>query len=119
MGCVYTGFKTNRSKNGFFKVGMTEKDTPASRLSSYNLQGIFYFEIPKATKAELLFIEAAMRVSVERMGLRLNGNDCFYYMVNRPNKLQQIKMISQCALSAAQNACAQLNLNYNIHYYNF
>lgn len=119
MGCVYTGFKTNRSKNGFFKVGMTEKNTPASRLSSYNLQGIFYFEIPKATKAELLFIEAAMRVSVERAGLRLNGNDCFYYIVDRLNKQQQIKMISQHALLAARNACAQLNLNYNIHYYNF
>lgn len=37
MGCVYTGYKTNRRKNGFFKVGMTEKSEPTSRLTAYNL----------------------------------------------------------------------------------
>lgn len=117
MGCVYTGYKTNRRKNGFFKVGMTEKSKPTSRLTAYNLQGVFYLEIPKATKAELLYIKSSMRVSVERAGLRLDGNDCFLYSIDAPNKKQQIQMIAGIALRAAQQACNNLQLNYSIFYF--
>lgn len=117
MGCVYTGYKTNRRKNGFFKVGMTEKSEPTSRLTAYNLQGIFYLEIPKATKAELLYIESSMRVSVERAGLRLDGNDCFFYLIDTPNKKQQIQMIAEIALHAARQACNSLQLKYFIFYF--
>ena len=119
MGCVYAGFKTKRSKNGFFKIGMTEKDTPTARYASYDLQGIFYFDIPKATKAELLYIESTMRVCVERAGLRLDGNDCFYYLVDRHNKHAQLDFISHVALLAAQKACQELKLNYQINYFNY
>lgn len=119
MGCVYTGFKTKRRKHGFFKIGMTEHQYPTARLSAYELHGIFYLSIPKATKAELLFIESSMRVSVERTGAKLNGNDCFEYLISSPNKFQQAQEIAAVALRAAEWACQFLGLNYQIHTYKF
>lgn len=114
MGCVYTGYKTNRRKNGFFKVGMTEQSRPTSRLSAYDLHGIFYLSIPKSTKSELLFIESSMRVAVERAGLKLNGNDCFQYLIDPLHKKEQACAIADIALRAACDACERLQLSYKI-----
>lgn len=114
MGCVYAGYRTNRRKNGFFKIGMTEKSNPSQRLTTYKLQGLFYLEIPKATKAELLYIESSMRVSVEHIGLRLDGNDCFQYAIDPLHNQEQIQMIAGIALRSARQACINLHLKYQV-----
>ena len=111
MGCVYTGLDTRKSVNGSFKIGMTENKTPTSRLTANGLTLLYYVHIPNASKAELLLMESAMRVAVERMGKKLSGNDYFSYNA-RGNKWTPAIQMGKTARDAAIAVCEQLNLKY-------
>lgn len=114
MGCIYTGIKTRRSVNGFFKVGMTEKNKPTSRLSAYDLTPVCWLSVPKATKAELMLMESAARVAVERTGLaKLHGNDCFAYNA-RKDKWAIALGLGEEAMSAAIKICYDLGLEWEL-----
>lgn len=115
MGCIYCGYDTDKRKNGRLKIGMTEKKYPTSRLTACGLNGLWYFHIPGATKAELLMIESAARLAGERTGLRQYGNDHFYYVMNyprQPQKHQEAWNISMPIYRAVEQACNLYNLRW-------
>jgi hypothetical protein len=120
MGCIYCGYDTDKRKNGRLKVGMTERNKPTSRLTACGLNGLWYFEIPGATKAELLMIESAARLAGERAGLYQYGNDHFYYHMNyprQPEKHLEAAQIAAPICSAVADACRMYELNFRLYQY--
>lgn len=120
MGCIYCGYDTDKRKNGRLKIGMTEKSKPTSRLTACGLNGLWYFEIPRATKAELLMIESAARLAGERAGLHQYGNDHFYYRMScprQPEKHLEAAQIAAPIRSAIAEACEMYGVNYRLYVY--
>lgn len=120
MGCIYCGYDTDKRKNGRLKIGMTEKNKPTSRLTACGLNGLWYFEIPGATKAELLMLESAARLAGERAGLAQYGNDHFYYRINcprQPKKHFEAAQIATPIRMAVAEACKMYGLNYRFYLY--
>ena len=60
MGCFYTGFDYKNRKNGYFKIGETEKESPAQRLqkirSTDSFQCLGYIRLIDETKSERLYV---------------------------------------------------------------
>lgn len=112
-GCVYTGMKTSRSVNGFFKVGMTEDEKPTRRWNAYDLTGLMWVYCPKATKVQLMYLESVARLRAEQIGLQLNGNDCFaYQMDKKQNKISEGMAIAEIVTRAVCEACENLKIEY-------
>lgn len=112
MGCIYTGMKNSRRVNGFFKIGMTQDDTPQRRLNAYDLTGLMYVYCPKATKTELLYLEGVARLTAERIGMALQGNDCFLYHIEAGNKAGQATAIARTVTEAVCHHCESLGIEY-------
>ena len=118
MGCFYTGFDYKNRKNGYFKIGETEHDTPSSRVSQISRDDAFmwlrYIQIPGATKAELLYVEAYTRLKMSYCYSHVQ-NDHFLYSINSDKYSQALEIAAQ-AITYAKEACDQLNLKYIEHY---
>lgn len=112
MGCIYTGMKNSRRVNGFFKVGMTQDSTPTKRWNAYDLMGLMYVYCPKATKTELLYLEAVARLRAERIGMTLQGNDCFLYAIEQGNKSGQAIAIARAITEEVCQHCEKLGIEY-------
>ena len=113
MGCVYTGIKTSRSVNGFFKIGMTQEEKPTRRWAAYDLTGLMWVYCPNATKTELFYLESVARLTCERMGMILMGNDCFHYSIDKTiNKISQGMAIAQTVTQAVCEECEKLGIEF-------
>ena len=112
-GCVYTGMKTSRSVNGFFKVGMTEDKKPTRRWNAYDLTGLMWVYCPHATRVPLMYLESVARLKAEQIGLQLCGNDCFAYRMDKnKNKIQEGMIMAKVVTEAVCRACEDLHLEY-------
>lgn len=119
MGCFYTGRNYKRRVNLKFKLGQTGKNTPAERLQGIRADEPFeclgYIVMPKATKAELLYVESYARLMVERNGkFTLSGNDHFVCRDDTQNKEGFAVYFASIALGYAIDACNIMNIEYSL-----
>ena len=118
MGSFYTGFDYKNRKNGYFKIGESEKPTPASRLSNIrstdSFQCLGWLHLIGETKAERLFVEAYVRMKVERLAdLTHTQNDHFLYKIeSKEMKYSQAQRYADLALSYAIDACMMIGVQW-------
>ena len=118
MGCIYTGMKTSRSVNGFFKVGMTEDTKPTRRFKAYDLTGLIWVYCPNATKTQLLYLESVARLKAEQIGMTLQGNDCFWYSIDKSvNKYNQAYDFALQVMQEVADECDRLRIKYECFRY--
>ena len=111
MGCFYTGFDYKNRKNGYFKIGETEKNTPAARLSAIrstdSFQCLGWIRLLNETKAQRLYIEAYVRMMMEKHPeLTHTQNDHYLYVIkSKEEKYSQAQSYADLAIAYAINAC--------------
>ena len=111
MGCFYTGFDYKNRKNGYFKIGESEKPTPAARLSSIrstdSFQCLGWIHLINESKAERLYVEAYVRMMMEKHpDLTHTQNDHYLYNIkSKEEKYSQAQSYADLAISYAINAC--------------
>lgn len=120
MGCIYTGFDYKNRKNGYFKIGETEKPTPAARLSnirsSDSFQCLGWIRLYGETKAERLFVESYVRMMMERNPeLTHMQNDHFSYTItSKEQKYAQAYNFAKEALNHTIDVCKLAGIAYEI-----
>lgn len=118
MGCFYAGFDYKNRKNGYFKIGETEKDTPAARLSairtSDSFQCLRWIHLINETRAERLYVEAYARMMMEtHPDLTHTQNDHFLYMIHsKEEKYTQAQAYADLAIKYAITACDMIGIEY-------
>ena len=115
MGCFYTGFDYKNRKNGYFKIGETEKNTPAARLSQIRQKDAFmclgYIQV-SGDKPERLFIESYVRLKMSKKFEHIQ-NDHFVYKIEKGRKYEQAFEIAEKALKYAIEACEMINVKWS------
>ena len=119
MGCFYTGRNFRRWVNLRFKLGESDKDTPASRLSGIRREEPFeclgYLKLPNSTKSERLYVESYARLMVERSKkFTQQGNDHFVCKNETANKDGVASLFSTLALGYAMDACKMMGIEYEV-----
>ena len=112
MGCVYTGFKGTKIW-GTFKIGQTIKSTPNSRYSAYDLNPLSYIECPKATLAELLYLEGVARLATARLGLEMFKTDFFKYRLDKTqNPIREASAYAEKVIAVLEEECQRNKIEY-------
>lgn len=119
MGCFYTGFDYKNRKNGYFKIGETDKKTPAARWAQIrqgdSFQGLYWMRLINETTAERRAVESHVRVMMERLqGLTHVQNDHFTYDIEQGRKYEQAWELSAKAIEYAKKACAMYGIKYEM-----
>ena len=115
MGCFYTGFDYYNRVNGYFKIGETEKQTPAARWATIrhydHFQGLAYLVLKGETKSERLFVESYVRMKFEKF-YKQTQNDHFLYTIEKGRKYEQANEMSEQAIALAIEACEIAGINW-------
>ncbi len=114
---IYAGFCWKKRVNGRFKIGMTEKDTPAQRFSQLrrkeHFEGLKYLTLLNTTHAEVLGVESHVRLMMSRVpGLEHIEDDHFEYTIIQNEKYKQAYTYADLAMTFAKQACQMYGIEY-------
>lgn len=108
MGCFYTGFDYYNRVKGYFKIGESEKKTPAQRLyairQSDHFQCLGWLQLLNDTKPQRLFVESYTRMKMAEH-YEHTQNDHFLYAIRKGEKYEQAQEMAEEALQYAEEAC--------------
>ena len=117
MSFFYVGGKTANSVNGYCKIGETgmrlAQRISLIRYTEKNFCLFQYIELPNATKAERLVVEAVARLALEREGYIHTQNDHFNMPINKESKADIYNAFADKAVKYAILACELFNIEYN------
>lgn len=119
MGCFYTGFDYKNRVNGYFKIGETDKKTPAARLNKIrktdSFQCLGWLAIKDESHAERLYVESYVRLMMSNHpDLTHTQNDHFLYTIKKGYKYEQAQEYANLALKYAMEACEEIGLDYEL-----
>lgn len=120
MGCFYTGFDYKNRKNGYFKIGESDKPTPSSRISNIratdSFQCLGWIHLIEETKAERLYVESYVRMMMEKHpDLTHTQNDHYLYQIkSKEEKYTQAQEYADLAIAYAINACNMAGIKWEI-----
>ena len=121
MGFIYCGFKTNNSKNGYMKIGETNRVYLSQRIAEIrhaqkNFVVYDYMEIKDSTPAMTRAIEGHVRFRLEQFGLKQVQNDHFVYDIKTyfSTKEDEFNYLSNKAMNFAKEYCDAMKIAYEI-----
>jgi len=120
IGWFYVGYDFLNRVNGYFKIGESGMQYLSSRLGQIRQSDAFeclgFLKMPNVTDAERLFIEASVRLALERVGFTHTQKDHFLYQIEKGRKVEQAQEIAEMALRFAMSACDLIGVQYEKGY---
>lgn len=120
VGWFYVGYDFLNRVNGYFKIGESGQQYLSSRLGCIRHGDAFeclgFLMMPNVTDAERLYIEATVRLALERAGFVHTQKDHFLYKIEQGRKAEQAQEMAEQALQCAMWACRMIGVEYERGY---